>query len=130
MKMMRTSSWKITCAAVLVATVLASPLHAGDNAGTKLLRGLAGAVFGFLEIPGNMLQIAQKDSVPEGLSEGFFKGTLMLLTRSIVGTYEVVTFPIPIKDYKPMIEPTYPWDYFCGPEEKPAAPATPAPAQR
>ncbi|MBI5396802.1 MAG: exosortase system-associated protein, TIGR04073 family [Verrucomicrobia bacterium] len=128
MKMTRTTGWKIMAAAAVSAAVFAAPLRADDNAGTKLLRGLAGLTLGLLEVPGNMTEIARKDSVPEGLTEGFFKGSLMFLTRSIVGVYEVITFPFPIKDYKPVVEPTYPWGYFCGPEEKPAAPA--APAQR
>jgi len=123
MKMMRMNGWKAMCVATVVAAVTVLPASADDNAGSKLLRGLAGLSLGFLEIPGNMTQIAQKDSIPEGLTEGFFKGVLMFATRSVVGAYEVVTFPFPIKQYKPVLEPTYPWGYFGAEEEKPAAPA-------
>ncbi len=128
MRTMKRIGWKSIGVAALSAMVFVAPVGADDHAGTKLLRGVVACVFGFLEIPGNMVQIAQKDSIPEGIFEGGLKGLLMMVTRTTVGVYETVTFPIPIKDYKPVIDPTYPWDYFCGEEEKPAAPA--APAQR
>ena len=127
MKTMKRIGWKIVGVATLSVTVLVTPVGADDRASTKLLRGAVGVLLGFLEIPGNMTQIAQKDSIPEGLTEGMFQGVLMMATRTVVGVYEVVTFPFPIKDYKPVIEPTYPWGYFCGKEDKAAAPA---PAQR
>lgn len=123
MKMMRMNGLKIACVAALAAMVVVAPAGADDNAGSKLLRGLAGMTLGFLEVPGNMTQIARKDSIPEGLSEGLFKGVLMFASRTLVGTYEVLTFPFPLREYKPILEPTYPWGYFSSEEDKPAAPA-------
>lgn len=104
--------------AVLTVTV-ATPVQA-DDMGSKACRGLAGLTLGVLELPGNMVDVSNKEGVLLGCSEGFLKGLVMVPLREIVGAYEILTFPFEIeKGYKAVLPPDYPWSYFCA--EEPAA---------
>ena len=67
-----------------------------QNPVKKLARGLFCAVFGFLEIPKNMGEIARKEGPPEAMSYGFLKGVGFFLLREIVGSVEAATFLLPL----------------------------------
>ena len=121
MKSKKTVIWSVVLGAAVFAMTLATPVQAYDM-GTKACQGLAGVTLGFLELPGNMVDISNKEGVLLGCSEGFLKGLVMVPLRELIGTYQVLTFPFEIeKGYKPVLEPDYPWNYFCA-EDKPKAP--------
>jgi hypothetical protein len=41
----------------------------------------------------------------------------MLVVRELVGVNELVTAPLPApEDFRPILEPEFPWDYFGMPE--------------
>jgi putative exosortase-associated protein (TIGR04073 family) len=85
----------------------------GDNPLTKFGRGLIGLALGWLELPGNMVQVAEEDGVGMGLTAGLLKGIGMTALRYVVSAFEVGTFLFPIPpDYKAVIEPEFPWGYF------------------
>jgi putative exosortase-associated protein (TIGR04073 family) len=103
-------------AAVALSAVLFLP-SAGMayTAVDKLGRGLATMTTGFLELPGNMVAESRDHGTAAGLTVGFAKGLGMIVVRELVGVYEFVTSPIPVPDnYRPIIQPEYPWDYFEG----------------
>ena len=105
--------------AVLAVTV-ATPAQAEDM-GDKVCRGFSGLLLGVLELPGNMVDVSNKEGVLLGCSEGFLKGLVMVPLRELIGTYEVLTFPFEIeKGYKAVLPPDYPWSYFCSCGEGPA----------
>jgi len=44
---------------------------------------------------------------------GIAKGLGMIVSRELVGVYEVVSAPFPVPaGYRPPISPEYPWSYF------------------
>ena len=100
----------IALAAVLGLS--ANSATAEDHAGTKFTRGAVGLLFGWLELPGTMYDTAVNDGPGMAVTVGFAKGLGNVLTRYMVSTYEFVTFPFPINDYKPAMQPEFPWGYF------------------
>ena len=81
----------------------------------KLARGAAGMVAGFLELPGNIIAVNREDGPGAAATIGFAKGLGMIPVREVVGVYEFVTSPVPVPDdYRPVVAPEYPWDYFDG----------------
>src|SRR5512144_2908800 len=105
----------VLCALALLAALLLAPSPAGaQTAVDKLGRGLAGMTCGFLEFPGNIYRETKRNGA-EGIPLGFAKGLGMIVARELVGVYEFVTAPLPFPDdYRPILEPEYPWGYFEG----------------
>ena len=97
----------------VASSVQAAQVTTGTSAyaaGDKLVRGLANVCLGFLEIPRNIHNTTQEDSVLAGWTVGVGKGLGYTLLRMGVGVYEVVTFPFPApKDFMPVITPEYVW---------------------
>ena len=121
MKAAKKLAWSIVCGAAVLAMCAATPAQGGDMGG-KALRGAAGMIFCFLEMPGNMVDVSKKEGVGAGLTKGFVKGLVLMPFRGMVGVYELFTFPFEIQPgYEPVMEPEYPWGYFGG-GDKPAAP--------
>ena len=84
-------------------------LHA-YTAGDKLVRGLANVFLGFIEIPRNIHNTTQEESLLVGWTVGTGKGVGYTVLRLFVGFYEVVTFPFPLpEDYVPVYQPEYVW---------------------
>jgi putative exosortase-associated protein (TIGR04073 family) len=108
--------------ALLAVLVVAPPAGAHSRmesdrytAVDKLGRGAAGMVAGFLELPGNIMAVNREDGGGAAATIGFAKGLGMIPVRELVGVYEFVTSPIPVpEDYRPVVYPEYPWDYFNG----------------
>jgi putative exosortase-associated protein (TIGR04073 family) len=87
----------------------------GHGAIDKAGRGLAGVATGFLEVPGNIAAVDRDQGDAAAATIGVAKGLAMFPVRELVGLYEFVTSPIPVPgDYRPIIEPEYPWQYFEG----------------
>lgn len=119
MKRTRALGWSIACGAAVLIMVAATPSQAYDM-GDKACRGAAGVALGFLELPGNMADISKKQNVFMGLTAGFAKGLFMIPVRELVGIFELLTFPCDLpREYKPVVDPDYPWGYFCGGDKAP-----------
>ena len=79
-----------------------------QDAFTKLGRGLANALTGWLEIPKNIYSTSLESNALAGATLGLAKGAGMTLVRTGAGIYEIATFPFPLpEDYKPILEPEY-----------------------
>ena len=96
-----------------VLSSMAVPANAhAQTAERKFGRGLAAIACGFLELPGNIVgQTEEKGAI--GIPIGLAYGVGMLVTRELVGVYEVLSAPFPAPaGYRPILKPEYPWDYF------------------
>ena len=88
----------------------AAPAYA-DDAGDKLVRGLANTFLGFLEIPRNIHTTTEDKGVLTGWTAGLGKGLGYTVLRMGVGIYEIVTFPFPLpENYESIVEPDFVWD--------------------
>ena len=75
---------------------------------TKLGRGIANALTGWVELPKNIYSTSVEKNAWEGMTVGLARGAGMTIVRTGAGIYEVATFPFPLpKDYKPILEPEY-----------------------
>ena len=75
---------------------------------TKLGRGVANTLTGWVEIPKNVYATSVEDNTFTGMTLGLAKGAGMTIVRMGAGIYELVTFPFPLpEDYKPILEPEY-----------------------
>ncbi len=97
--------------AILQALVLvmatAFPCFAQD-AFTKLGRGVANTLTGWVELPKNVYDTSVEDNAFAGMTLGLAKGAGMTLVRMGSGIFELVTFPFPLpEEYKPILEPEY-----------------------
>lgn len=62
---------------------------------------------GFLEVPRSMINTTNDSNVFYGITGGLLKGSLNMVGRMLVGTFDLVTLPIPTK---PVVTPTHVWD--------------------
>lgn len=90
-------------AAIALGVSFPGTAHA-VNPATKLIRGVVNTGTGWLEIPNQMAARKEDGTVVLWTVHGFIYGTLMSLTRTLYGLYDVVTFPIPPYD-APRMEP-------------------------
>ena len=86
-----------------------------ETAASKLGRGFMEMITGFMEFPGNIYAETKEDGLASGLTIGLAKGVGMIPVRELVGVYELVTAPIEVPDdYRPVLDPPLPWQYFEG----------------
>ena len=79
-----------------------------QDAFTKLGRGIANTLTGWVELPKNIYSTSVEDNPLAGVTLGLAKGAGMTLVRTGAGIYEIVTFPFPLPEaYKPILEPEY-----------------------
>ena len=80
----------------------------GRLASTKFFRGIVNLVTGWMEIPKNV-SITWQDSGPApGMTWGLLKGVGLAAARTVVGAFEIVTFPTPIPEgYQPIMHPEF-----------------------
>lgn len=82
-------------------------VYAGDPV-EKLARGITNVATSWVEIPKEIGRSVEKSGDFAGLFVGPFKGIAKAIGRTVVGVYDVVTFPIPLpRQYKPVIEPEF-----------------------
>ena len=106
----RASRAMVLALVLVVAAGNAAPAFAEDI-GHKLGRGLINVGTGWIELPKGIRDGSQQENPVIGVTAGIFKGLGLGLLRTVVGVYEVVTFPVPYpKDYAPVYEPEYVWD--------------------
>ena len=91
--------------AIALITSFTTLAHA-QNPPVKLGRGIINTLTGFLELPLKVITISKKDGYPTGLTLGVAKGIGWGVYRTLVGVYEIVTFPIPAPaGYEPITDP-------------------------
>ncbi len=84
-----------------------SPVYAADR-WTKFGRGVSNILFGWVEVPSQVNEMAKTERWPIAVAGGIPKGVLYAAGRMIIGVYETATFPIPIpQNYEVMIEPEF-----------------------
>ena len=108
---MTRKTW-IVLVTVGLAAALARPAYAeydtGRQAITKLFRGVTNTATGWLEIPKQIAKTSQESGAGPGFTWGFAKGIGWAIGRTVVGAYEIVTFPFPIpEEYRPVMQPEY-----------------------
>lgn len=123
----------IGLAVILGVGVMAASLPSvapAQDAATKFGRGIAACALGWLELPGNIYDEGTKNGWLMGSTAGFGKGIGMTVVRTLVGVWDLVTFPIPAPDeYNSILKPDYPWGYFTGEGEVTVPATTAAPAR-
>ena len=97
----------IAVAGVLAALLVTTVCFAQDPF-TKLGRGVANTLTGWVELPKNIYNTSVSDNAFAGITLGLARGAGMTLVRTGAGLYEIVTFPFPLpQDYRPILEPEY-----------------------
>ncbi len=97
----------MVCSAVFLSLLINSACFAQDPF-TKLGRGVANTLTGWVELPKNIYNTSVKDNAFTGLTLGLARGVGMTVVRTGAGLFEIATFPIPLpQDYRPTLEPEY-----------------------
>ena len=78
----------------------------------RAARGLANAGLGVVvEVPKTVYYDTLEDGPLYGLTVGLLEGLSWGIARTLVGVYEVVTFPFPVPEgYRPIYQPPYPFE--------------------
>lgn len=113
---MRRISSLLSIASVVALTVLATGCAGPEK---KFGRGLANITepIRLGELSRTMEQTAISEGPDVAYTKGFIKGLNKTIVRTVVGAYEIVTFPIPdhgLGDYEPLMRqtnPVYPDSY-------------------
>lgn len=88
--------------------LLVSSVCFAQDAFSKLGRGVANTLTGWVELPKNVYDTSREDNAFAGMTLGLAKGLGMTLVRTGSGIFEIATFPFPLpEDYKPILEPEY-----------------------
>lgn len=103
-------------AAVLLVMSLVTVAFAEELVGTrpaqKMMRGLANTGLGVVvEVPKTIFYDTLEDGPLYGLTVGILEGLSWGIARTLVGVYEVVTFPFPVPEgYRPIYKPNHPYE--------------------
>lgn len=98
---------------ILVLSLLAlffstADAHAAEDPFSKLGRGVANTLTGWIEVPKNIYSTSHESNAFSGATLGLAKGAGMGIVRTGSGIFEILTFPFALpKDYKPILEPEY-----------------------
>ncbi len=104
MKLLRGFVVLSICVMVLSATAVCF----AQDPFTKLGRGVANTLTGWVELPKNIYNTSVESNALAGVTLGVAKGAGMTIVRTGAGIYEIATFPFPLpEDYKPILEPEY-----------------------
>lgn len=100
---------------MIVVGCLAPPTFAEEvvppAAAEKAVRGLANTGLGVVvELPKTIYYDTLEDGPLYGLTVGVLEGLSWGIARTMVGIYEVLTFPFPLPEgYRPIYTPSYPY---------------------
>ena len=98
----------IVILAIIVSLIsMQSPCFA-ENMLRKLGRGTCNILTSFIELPKAIQESFYADGPLAAVTHGILDGLYKFTARTVVGVYEVVTFPVPIPaHYAPIIEPEF-----------------------
>ena len=100
--------WPGVAAQVLALLLVMNSVCYAQDAFSKLGRGVANTLTGWVELPKNVYSTSREDNALTGMTLGLAKGAGMMLVRTGAGIFEIATFPFPVpEDYKPLLEPEY-----------------------
>jgi putative exosortase-associated protein (TIGR04073 family) len=112
---MRIEWMKVGLVAVALVSTLATGIGAekmvSPAAAEKGVRGLANTGLGVVvELPKTVYYDTLEDGPLYGLTVGVLEGLSWGIARTLVGIYEVLTFPFPEPEaYRPIYTPAYPY---------------------
>ena len=100
--------WNQVTLQVVVFLLATTTACFAQDAFSKLGRGVANTLTGWVELPKNVYNTSVEENAFTGMTLGLAKGAGMTLVRMGAGIFEVATFPFPVpEDYKPVLEPEY-----------------------
>lgn len=81
----------------------------------KMGRGVVNVLTGWIELPKQVQLGKQEDNPLMGIGRGLAKGAGLMVLRSGIGLYEVITFPLPypkgfVSPYEQMELNDYAWE--------------------
>lgn len=102
----------VACAAALLATPAAAQGEpaAEMTRGQQVQQGLAGVTFGFLEVPGTIVEQSRDHGPLVGLAVGLTQGVGRFVTRELVGVYQIFSAPFGVGATAQ--DPAFPWQRF------------------
>jgi putative exosortase-associated protein (TIGR04073 family) len=106
---------KLFTVCLLSGALLASPAANAEEQSylsgftSKINQGIFNIATGFIEIPKNIVNISHEQNILVGLSWGTLRGVAHTVSRTLVGTVELLSSPIPSDEF---ISPPYVWDRF------------------
>ena len=93
---------------VIIALLCTQSPCLAQNMLKKGSRGIANLLTSVFEIPTSIQEKLYDEGPLAALTYGVFDGIYKCGIRTIVGAYELVTFPLPIPaDYAPIVEPEF-----------------------
>ena len=94
-------------AALVLVSLTAGPAMAGDPF-TKLGRGAANLLTGWVEIPKNIYATSVEQNAFVGMTGGLLKVLGQGIVRTAGGAYEIISFPFPAPaNYEPVMQPEF-----------------------
>ncbi len=100
--------WQGVAAHVAMLILMTTTVCFAQDAFTKLGRGVANTLTGWVELPKNIYNMSVEDNAFTGMTLGLAKGAGMTVVRTGAGIYEIATFPFPLpENYRPILEPEY-----------------------
>lgn len=107
----------VLCHAAVPALAAAArtPETEEEGAGAKMMkkaiRGGQNLAFGVVtDVPRTVYYESREHGPLYGVPIGLFKGIGLGLVRTGVGLYELLTFPLPVNDYEPVVLPALPFE--------------------
>ncbi|MBS1212269.1 MAG: hypothetical protein H6R26_885 [Proteobacteria bacterium] len=81
----------------------------GETVAMKAGSGFTNMALGWLEVPKNMIATSNQVNLAFGITGGLFKGLLHTIGRTLAGTVDLVTSPLPTQ---PIVVPNFVWENF------------------
>ena len=105
---MKKGFWQVVAVQVVALFLAASSVCFAQDAFSKLGRGVANTLTGWVELPKNVYDTSVEDNALTGMTLGLAKGAGMMLVRTGAGIFEIATFPFALpENYEPLLEPEY-----------------------
>ena len=99
---------RIAVITVFALTVVGVPSGWASDPFTKLGRGFANVLTGWIELPNTVHRTAEGENAFVAWTSGVAHGIGRSLARTGAGFYDMATFLIPVPEhYEPVIEPEY-----------------------
>ncbi len=93
---------------VAIVCLTTAPSAHAEDALSKLGRGVANTLTGWVELPKNVYSTSVESNAFTGATLGIARGAGMSIVRTGAGIFEIATFPFAVpEDYKPILEPEY-----------------------